>query len=120
VQRLFSMFPSGWPGIALLLLRISVAITAILDVMGGREWSGWAVGALVVLCANLCLGFLTPIMAVIVFVGHIALSGVRDLHGTAGLVVILLNTLALALLGPGAYSIDSRRFGRRVVDLPPG
>ena len=26
---------------------------------------------------------------------------------------------ALALLGPGAYSIDARVFGRRVIVLPP-
>jgi hypothetical protein len=27
--------------------------------------------------------------------------------------------IALALLGPGAYSIDARIFGRRVIILPP-
>jgi uncharacterized membrane protein YphA (DoxX/SURF4 family) len=30
-----------------------------------------------------------------------------------------IDALALALLGPGAYSLDSRRFGRRLVVLPP-
>jgi hypothetical protein len=30
----------------------------------------------------------------------------------------ILNPLALALLGPGAYSFDAVRFGRRVVELP--
>jgi hypothetical protein len=30
-----------------------------------------------------------------------------------------LSALALVMLGPGAYSIDARRFGRRVVVLPP-
>jgi hypothetical protein len=33
--------------------------------------------------------------------------------------VLSLDALALALLGPGAYSVDSRRFGRRLVVLPP-
>ena len=30
--------------------------------------------------------------------------------------IIALDAIALALLGPGAYSIDSYRFGRRVVE----
>jgi hypothetical protein len=34
-------------------------------------------------------------------------------------IVLSLDALALALLGPGAYSLDSRRFGRRLVVLPP-
>ena len=33
--------------------------------------------------------------------------------------LVCLDALALALMGPGAYSIDSYRFGRRVVVLPP-
>jgi hypothetical protein len=33
--------------------------------------------------------------------------------------IAILNALALALIGPGAYSIDARRFGRRIVVLPP-
>jgi hypothetical protein len=42
--------------------------------------------------------------------------------GADALVVTLvpaIDALALALLGPGAYSLDSRRYGRRVVVLPP-
>jgi len=30
------------------------------------------------------------------------------------------NAAALALIGPGAYSVDARLFGRRVVHLPAG
>lgn len=38
----------------------------------------------------------------------------------AGTVVVFaLDATALALLGPGAHSVDSYRFGRRLVVLPP-
>ena len=34
-------------------------------------------------------------------------------------VIVCFDALALALLGPGAFSVDSYFFGRRVVVLPP-
>jgi hypothetical protein len=41
-------------------------------------------------------------------------------HGIAPLIVLaLLLSLAVAMLGPGAYSLDAKMFGRRVVLLPP-
>jgi hypothetical protein len=33
--------------------------------------------------------------------------------------IIGLDALALALVGPGAYSVDSYLFGRRLIVLPP-
>jgi hypothetical protein len=33
--------------------------------------------------------------------------------------IVLVDALVLALLGPGAYSLDSYLFGRRMVVLPP-
>jgi hypothetical protein len=31
----------------------------------------------------------------------------------------MLNSMALALLGPGAYSLDARRFGFKVMVMSP-
>jgi uncharacterized membrane protein YphA (DoxX/SURF4 family) len=36
-----------------------------------------------------------------------------------GLIFGLAILLALAVLGPGAYSIDARLFGRREIIIPP-
>jgi hypothetical protein len=40
-------------------------------------------------------------------------------HDMAVHAVAILDALALALLGPGAYSVDAYRFGRRIVVPPP-
>ena len=119
MQRLFSMFPPGLPGFALLLLRGSVALAVLLEGYAHRQGlSGVVLGALISLSAALCAGFLTPIAAALALAIQVAWASVgnggMEAHGVA-----ILDALALALLGPGAYSVDSYRFGRRVVVLPP-
>ncbi len=47
-------------------------------------------------------------------------SSRRRLRACAAIaIVVSLDVIALALLGPGAYSIDSFRFGRHLVVVPP-
>ena len=119
MQRLFSMFPSGLPGVALLLLRVSVAWTVFLHLFAVHsELAVWASAALLVLAAALVVGILTPIAALLVIAAHF--GGPYDINvpNTGIVAVNILNALALALLGPGAYSFDALRFGRRVVELP--
>jgi uncharacterized membrane protein YphA (DoxX/SURF4 family) len=113
------MFPPGWPGFALLLLRGSVAIAVLLEGYSHRQGlSGWILGAVALFSAALFVGFLTPIVAILAVVLHVlAWSNLSiDCAGLSS--IALLNALALAMLGPGAYSVDAYRFGRRVV-LPP-
>jgi hypothetical protein len=118
MQRLFSMFPAGLPGVALVLLRSSVALTILLQAYTQQEEPPiWLAVALFSLSVLLIVGFFTPILAMLAM--SVQLLGI--LHGSllmralAG--ILLLNAAALALLGPGAYSHDARRFGRRVVEL---
>jgi uncharacterized membrane protein YphA (DoxX/SURF4 family) len=121
MQRLFSMFPSGWPGLGLVILRVSVAVPVLLDTYGNRnELPGWALVALAVLSATLSVGFLTPMVAVLALVVRlVSLISVSAGSEAAAICMTILGALALAMLGPGAYSIDAFRFGRRVVVLPP-
>jgi len=120
MQRLFSTFPHGWPGFGLMLLRLAVALSAFLNTYAIQEQlSGWELIALVLLSVTLSVGFLTPMVALLTPV--LRLVGPTSLTaGSAGaLCIAILSALALAMLGPGAYSIDAYRFGRRVVVLPP-
>lgn len=120
VQRLFSMFPPGWPGIGLVLLRASVAIALLLQDYAHRQGlSGGMHGAVILLSTALCAGFFTPIAAALALLFHGLIWSTLAGGSVGGAIITSLDTIALALLGPGAYSVDSYRFGRRVVVLPP-
>jgi hypothetical protein len=114
VERFFSMFPQAAIGFGLILLRISVAFALHLDAAGGFAASrpDWAVAALWVCSAALVAGFLTPLFAGVGAVLALTLVGATD---SLAPVVRAVAALALALLGPGAYSVDARLFGPRTV-----
>lgn len=106
------MFPSGRAGIALLVLRTSVAAALLLGTtIDANAPLVIVIGACV--SALLCAGFATPICAGLCSV--VAAIVALNASGTAALCPTLfaLTSLALALLGPGAYSMDARWFGRR-------
>jgi hypothetical protein len=120
MQRLFSMFPFGLPGLALLLLRASVAIALLLEGYGHpHELTTWVKGAAMLLSVACCAGYLTPIATALGLVFHALIWANLGASSAAGAIITLLDAAALALLGPGAYSVDSHLFGRRVVVLPP-
>lgn len=120
MQRLFSMFPRGLPGLALLLLRVSVATALLVEIHSHRrDLSGWIQAAAILISVASSAGYLTPIVAVMGLVFHALIWCGLGIGSAAVAIMISLDAIALALLGPGAYSVDSYRFGRRVVVLPP-
>lgn len=115
------MFPAGGPGIGLLLLRLSVAAGFFLDgpvQASAVEFARWDLVLRTLLDAALGLGLLTPLTALLSCV--LAIVDVARLGVIEAPVAVLtiVNAIALGLLGPGAYSLDARLFGRRVLVVP--
>jgi putative oxidoreductase len=114
------MFPRGLPGLALLLLRASAAIALLFNCYLHRsDVSGWIQPVVLLISLALCAGLLTPIAAIAALLSHGLIWANADDIRVVVAVVVTLDALALAMLGPGAYSIDGFRFGRRVVVIPP-
>ena len=119
MQRLFSMFPTGMAGIALVLLRLSVAAVLLMlgYPRGGSSFSIWAFAGFAVLAAFFFLGALTPVLCVVVCGIEIAAIFLLKNVDTIHMLFSIVDTTALGLLGPGGYSLDARIFGRRRVIL---
>ena len=117
------MFPQGGPGLALLLLRVSVAATVLIEAASRLRVSSSYVlfAGAVLISISLAIGFLTPLLSVVVCIS--AAAAMVLLHGLLPdsiiLGLLILIAAALGLLGPGAYSLDARLFGRREMVVPP-
>jgi putative oxidoreductase len=119
MQRMYSTFPAGWPGVGLLLLRLAQGSGVIADV-GFWGSSGGVLLALRDLEAAvgflLVVGLWTPLgaalQAALEFYVLLTQSNSPERH-----VALAVIALALAMLGPGAFSLDARLFGRRRIDL---
>jgi|KBSSwiStaDraftv2_1062776.scaffolds.fasta_scaffold19224_7 uncharacterized membrane protein YphA (DoxX/SURF4 family) len=118
MQKLFSMFPRGAPGLALLLLRVIECAALSCNAVTALTQGNTALAAVLVACAlAILVGFTTPIAAVLA-----ALLQAIALHEQAASLSVqsiapMAIALALAPLGPGAYSVDARLFGRRLIQF---
>ena len=116
VQRLFSTFPNSWPGIGLLILRSAtgLSLASVAYVAGDLAGTASLLARCVVagVAVLIWIGLWTPIAAltgvaiqvIVITLGH---------RFNLSLMVFAAMGLALAMLGPGAWSLDARLFGRK-------
>jgi putative oxidoreductase len=112
-----AFFPGGLTGAGLLVLRFSIAISAI--ALAAKSFSQPQILQClgIVAAVGLCAGFQTRALA--------GLSLLASLLGVITAVVPVemgllhaIFAVSLMLTGPGAFSADARLFGRRTITLP--
>ena len=130
--KLFISFPDGWPGIGLLLLRLTVAFgsfgkaASLIAAPAAQSISSWSMGLLGVLIGTaLLLGTLTPVAGALAALSNLLGCVLSLLASSAGAQVNLVTAVNLSsmsvvvlLLGPGAFSLDAYFFGRREMIIP--
>lgn len=119
MQRLFTTFANGWPGFGLFIQRL---ITGIFLLFHGAVPLSQipAAGPRIPQIAGVVLGFFilvglwTPLAGVLVVVIEVWIV----LAGAGNELSFILAVLGgtLAMIGPGAWSIDARLFGRKHIE----
>ena len=74
--------------------------------------------AILIIASCLLVGFMTPIVAIVMGLSAAALVLFSAFNSNQSALNIIVLTTAIALLGPGAFSIDARMFGRREILIP--
>ena len=122
MQRLFATFPDGWPGLGLLLLRLGLGLRVVyIAAVGLSEKSAQPttlIPNLVAATAGLILvaGLWTPIVGTILALDEVWIALSLSWSQQADIVAPIFLAVpgaSLAMLGPGAWSIDARLFGRK-------
>lgn len=120
MQRLFSTFAGGWPGVGLLLQRVLTGTVLVVCMVAtftktlqfalvAPSIVGAAAGVL------LLLGLWTPVAGTLVAAVEMWISLSHAGNPLTSMMLAVLGA-TLAMIGPGAWSIDARLFGRKHID----
>ena len=120
MQRLFSTFADGWPGGGLLLQRFLAGgilvycgalslMKAPLLQLAIPQIFGAVAGVLII------AGLWTPVAGTVAAAVELWLAFSQPNNVSTAVILAVLGA-SLAMIGPGAWSVDARLFGRKQLD----
>ena len=126
MQRLFSGFADGWPGRGLLLLRLLTGVALIhFGIANLHEAPPLAIIVLQITGVGagilLLIGLWTPVAGALAAIVKVLIAFSRYFSHSGDPWILILQAVlgaVLAMVGPGAWSIDARLFGRKRIDMP--
>jgi putative oxidoreductase len=121
LQRLFSNFANGWPGRGLLFQRALTAAVLTHCVVGRLTEASWSAAFPELIAAGLgifiLMGLWTPLVGTLVGLTEVWILFSRPTGSWNSLILATLG-VTLAMIGPGAWSVDARLFGRKRIETP--
>jgi putative oxidoreductase len=120
LQRLFSTFANGWPGFGLLLQRVLAGTMLVrfgIVELTGTPVSTSMIPQIVAACAGILLlaGLWTPVVGTLIAVVELWIASTCIGDPSIPIILATLGGTA-AMIGPGAWSIDARLFGRKHIE----
>ena len=118
VQRLFSTFAAGWPGIGLLIQRFLIGTILLREAFlrPGVDPHFAPVALPLIASVLLIIGLGTPYIGLLVASTQLWLVFAGSTDPWAAVVLSGLGA-SLAMIGPGAWSVDARLFGRKHIEV---